>query len=280
MKMLWRTVIFLVFVLLGKHVRAQDTLPDFSVVNRNGKIILSWVNDYPVIKQLSIQRSEDSTKGFKTILTLPDPTSVTNGFLDNNAPSPNSFYKLYILLDNGKYTFSKAQKAKMYTAPPAKTQHTKPASPVAKEENKNNTAVAVETKLPEKIAPVEAAVPAVADEPASKEYQMETTNTSNKKRSDGLKKDSVNVVRPEAYKPSGFVFTNADGNVTIVLPSGRHGKFKIKFYEQSGDAMFQINDIKEHIFVLDKSNFLHSGWFRFELFEDGILKEKNKVRVP
>ncbi|HEX5026646.1 MAG TPA: hypothetical protein VFV68_15305, partial [Agriterribacter sp.] len=91
MKNVWLTAILSVFVLLSQNIQAQDTLPNFTVVNRNGKIILSWVNHYPVIKQLSIQRSADSTKGFKTILTLPDPTSVTNGFLDNSAPDVTSF---------------------------------------------------------------------------------------------------------------------------------------------------------------------------------------------
>lgn len=173
----------------------------------------------------------------------------------------------------------------MYTQPVAKAQNIKtvppapPAAAPAREENKNNVVAVAETKAPEK--KIQSEVNAViVTEPTAKEYQMETTRISNKKKSDGFIKDTANVVRPETYTPSGFVFTNSDGNITIVLPSGRHGNFKIKFYEQSGDAMFEINDIKEHIFLLDKSNFLHAGWFRFELFEDGILKEKNKVRVP
>ena len=86
MKIVSRAIAFFTFILCSYTVRSQDTLPDFTVVNRNGKVILSWVNDFPVIKQLSIQRSPDSLKGFKTILTLPDPSSVNNGFLDNNAP--------------------------------------------------------------------------------------------------------------------------------------------------------------------------------------------------
>jgi hypothetical protein len=90
----------------------------------------------------------------------------------------------------------------------------------------------------------------------------------------------MNLVRPETYKPSSFVFTNPDGDITIVLPPGRLNNFKIRFYEENGNILFQINDIKEHIFTLDKSNFMHAGWFRFELFENGTLKEKNKVRVP
>lgn len=268
MKIVSRAIAFFTFILCSYTVRSQDTLPDFTVVNRNGKVILSWVNDFPVIKQLSIQRSPDSLKGFKTILTLPDPSSVTNGFLDNNAPDTSSFYKLYILLDNGNYMFSTAQKPHKDRPPVAK-----------KEKNGTNSNVIAQPNVQDNKGPAKTS--AVATNETSTSYQLQSAaQTSGKKRSDGLIADTMNLVRPEPYKPSSFVFTNPDGNITIVLPPGRLNNFKIRFYEADGNILFRINDIKEHIFTLDKSNFMHAGWFRFELFEDGKLKEKNKVRVP
>ena len=100
MKSILYAILLTFFALSHSSLYSQDTLPDFTVKNRFGKIILSWVNSYAVIKQISIQRSTDSLKGFKTILTVPDPTAITNGFLDVKAPDLNSYYKLYILLDN------------------------------------------------------------------------------------------------------------------------------------------------------------------------------------
>lgn len=277
MEMLQRITIFCILVSFGLTLQAQDTLPSFSAVNRNGKVILSWINSYPVIKQLSIQRSSDSLKGFKTILTLPDPSSVTNGFLDNNSPNDSSYYKLYILLEGGKYIFSKSQKPHPYQPPVVKRQNQQPkpaeqpASSVpapggsqvsggAPSPGSNNTAVTNAT---------------------DRTYQVQTALASPaKKKSDTRITDSVNAVRPATFTPSGFVFTNADGNVTIVIPPGKIADFKIKFYESNGNVLFQIERIKEHHFTIDKSNFFHSGWFSFELIEDGILKEKNKVWIP
>jgi hypothetical protein len=266
MKLVARAIAFFVLISYSYTIRSQDTLPDFTVVNRNGKVILSWVNDFPVIKQLSIQRSPDSLKGFKTILTLPDPSSVTNGFLDNNAPDTSSFYKLYILLDNGNYMFSASQKPQ------------KDLPPVAKKEKSGTNATAQPNAQDNKSA---AKTSTAATDETSTSYQLQSAaRTPGKKRSDGLIADTMNLVRPETYKPSSFVFTNADGDITIVLPPGRLNNFKIRFYEENGNVLFQINEIKEHIFTLDKSNFMRAGWFRFELFENGTLKEKNKVRVP
>ena len=268
MKIVSGAIAFFIFISGAYTGRSQDTLPDFTVVNRNGKVILSWVNDFPVIKQLSIQRSADSLKGFKTILTLPDPSSVTNGFLDNNAPDTSSFYKLYILLDNGNYMFSTSQKPHKDRPLPAK-----------KEKSGTNSNIIAQSNLQDNKVPANTSATITGQ--TSTSFQLQSAaRTSGKKRSDGLTADTMNLVRPEPYKPSSFVFTNPDGNITIVLPPGRLNNFKIRFYEENGNILFQINDIKEHIFTLDKSNFMRAGWFRFELFEDGILKEKNKVRIP
>lgn len=277
MKIVSRIIFLYLLTSYCSILHAQDTLPNFTVANRNGKIILSWVNNFPVIKQLSIQRSPDSLKGFKTILTLPDPSSVTNGFLDNNAPDVSSYYKLYILLDNGAYVFSKPQKPQKYAPLVAKKENIQAAQEAATAARES---VTVQTKAAGSNAAAQTNTP-VAEEASAKSYQVQSaTAASGKKRSDGLKADTVSLVRTQTFTPSGFVFTNADGDITIVLPPGRLNNFTIKFYEENGNALFQVNAVKEHIFTVDKSNFLHAGWFTFELLENGILKEKNKIRVP
>ena len=48
------------------------------------------------------------------------------------------------------------------------------------------------------------------------------------------------------------------------------------FYEEDGTELFRIKTIKEPELILDKTDFIHAGWFSFELFEDDKLKERNK----
>lgn len=90
--------------------QGQDTLPAFTVKNRFGKVIVSWTNPYDSTVQISVQRSADSLKGFKTILTIPDPKAITNGFLDAKAPNTTQYYKLYVQQPGGKFFFTKSQK--------------------------------------------------------------------------------------------------------------------------------------------------------------------------
>jgi hypothetical protein len=103
-----------IFTLIGVlsliFCQGQDTLPAFTVKNRFGKVIVSWTNLYDSIVQISVQRSADSLKGFKTILTIPDPKAITNGFLDAKAPNTTQYYKLYVQQPGGKFFFTKSRK--------------------------------------------------------------------------------------------------------------------------------------------------------------------------
>ncbi|RYZ13793.1 MAG: hypothetical protein EOP49_54105, partial [Sphingobacteriales bacterium] len=97
---MFRFRILILWFVLPIGVFAQDTLPEFSASTRGGgRNLISWVNTYPEITQLNVQRSTDSLKAFKTILMVPDPKIPQNGFVDTKAPVGNVFYRLFIVLD-------------------------------------------------------------------------------------------------------------------------------------------------------------------------------------
>ena len=84
----------------------------------------------------------------------------------------------------------------------------------------------------------------------------------------------------EVYKISAYVFTSKDGNVKITLPDYQHKKYFVSFFEMDSTQVMDVKDIRDAELIIDKTNFGHSGWFRFELYEDGKLKEKNKFLIP
>src|SRR5580704_15212011 len=103
--------ILMACLLISASLKAQDTLPRFTATARGtGKILISWHNKYPVVTQISIQRSIDSLKNFTTLLTVPDPTLPENGAVDNKAALPNFFYRLFIVFDNGHYLFTSSHR--------------------------------------------------------------------------------------------------------------------------------------------------------------------------
>jgi hypothetical protein len=68
--------------------------------------------------------------------------------------------------------------------------------------------------------------------------------------------------------------------VKISLPEAASKKYTIKFQDEKDAPVFELKEVKDSILTLDKTNFIHSGWFKFELYENGELKEKYKFFIP
>lgn len=220
--------ILLMLLAAGKLLQAQDTLPKFSLRNvGNNRIIIGWTNPFETIKQISIQRSFDSLTGYKTILTVADPTTPQNGYADTKAINDHMFYRLYIMLDKGIYLFSDTKKPVRDTL--------------------------------RRIDPI--------------------TNKVIPEWGDSLVAPNIgNKSRPDGFTPSLYVYTYRDGYVRISLPDDeKPKKYSVKFFEEDETFLFELKEIKEKKFKIDKTNFYHAGWFRFELYEDGKLIEKHKL---
>jgi hypothetical protein len=280
---------------------AQDTLPGFSATTRgNSRNLISWVNAYPVITQLNIQRSTDSTRNFKTILTVPDPKIPQNGFVDTKAPSANVFYRLFIVLDSGKYIFTRSMRPVLDTsAEKSVTTETNNGTAdrrVIVSSNLNeNEAQNIKQKLTEtKVTEPRAAEPEknfvlkrrdsiIARFP--QRYLKRFRDSVITRTKDTLVFNNIDTVliKPfvpkPVYKPSQYVFTEKEGNVAISLPEALQKKFSIRFFEDDESPLFEIKHVKQTYLTLDKSNFHHAGWFRFELYEDGHLKEKHRFLI-
>lgn len=103
----------------GGHLSAfgQDTLPKFSTrFVGNNRVIIGWSNPFDSLTQISIQRSHDSLKNFKTILSVTDPNAKQNGFADTKAPNDHMYYRLFVVRKGGSYFFTAAQKPVFDTA--------------------------------------------------------------------------------------------------------------------------------------------------------------------
>ena len=100
----------------------QDTLPKFTVKNlglsQDGlpNVVISWVNPFETLKQVSIQTSHDSIRNYRTLISLTDPNAKMNGFADKRAPNGHMFYRLFVVKGNGEYFFTVAKKPFLDTA--------------------------------------------------------------------------------------------------------------------------------------------------------------------
>lgn len=225
------------FVAAGKFPFAQDTLPRFSVKNvGNNRIVVAWFNQFQSVRQISIQRSFDSLRNFKTILTVADPSLPENGYLDTKANTDRMFYRLYIMLDKGVFMFSDTKRPVLDTAVAQK-------------------GMMIKTDNPSLVNGL----------PAENGFNPPVVNGK---------------PRAEAWVPSKYIYTLKDGYIRISLPDEPGKKYSIKFFTVKDELLFELKDVKEKNFKIDKANFYHAGWFKFELYENDELKEKNRFYLP
>src|SRR5262249_16526811 len=163
-------------------------------------------NNYGLVKQISVQRSYDSVKNYKTILSVPDPMNRQNGYADTKAPATNMFYRLFIVLDGSMFTFSPARRPVIDTS-------------VAK--------VQIEKKK--------------SLDPFSIEVNKPAKSVDSVIRTGGF--DSKN--RPNIWVPSIYVYTAKDGNVHLNLPENDTRKYSVKFYDDNDNLLFEVKDLKE-----------------------------------
>jgi hypothetical protein len=260
MKFSIATILCLLFI----HANGQDTLPDFSVTDRgNKKIVISWTNTFPVVKQISVQRSYDSLLEFKTIMTVPDPMNRQNGVVDAKAPYYRMFYRMYVQLENGKYFYTKSKR-------PAKGGNVVLPDQPKEPEEENITVIKLRDSL------------IYLNDIQLKRFRdsivYKTKDTLNFRNGDTLTLRTF--VARDIFRASQYVFTDRQGNITIQLPDVEKINYTIKFFEDNGTAIFELSKLKESPLTLDKSNFLRAGWYKFELYADGVLKEKHKFMIP
>lgn len=307
-------ILSFVLLLLSLNTVAQDTLPNFTAYARGmDKVIISWTNNYPKVNQISIQRSTDSLKFFKTILTVPDPSVPQNGYLDAKGASPQMFYRLFIVLDSGKYVFTPSKRGDTAQSQSPEGQQQE----IIPENNARQRVVIAENIAPkeaellkEKIRdavkkeePARTITPAPAEKNKPERFFivkrrdtliMQLPEKSLKKFRDSIllrTKDTLTfknmdtiLLKPfvpkEVYRPSKYIFTDNSGNVVISLPDAKTNNYAVKFFEDDKTFLFEVKQVKEPYLIVDKTNFLHAGWFRFELLDDGKVKEQHKFFIP
>ncbi len=303
-----RTVgLLFVSLVFSALVRAQDTLPRFSATARGtGKILISWHNIYPVVSQISIQRSIDSLKNFTTLITVPDPTLPENGAVDNNAPHPNFYYRLFVVLGNGKYLFTPSRRPRSNTGESeAAVREDNPDLSLAKAVNprivfvdpardRQKTVIKMPRANPSSPEIAEMAFSAAVFVRRGDSVLGQLTGRQILSFRDSLIKNTRDtlvfidgdtiLIKPfvpvEMYKVSPFVFAGKYGNINVFLPEAGKRHYSVKFFDENNKLLFELSEIRDPALILDKTNFRHAGWFRFELYDGAQLMEKNKFFIP
>ncbi len=221
--------------------QAQKILPGITVKNFGGKIIVSWQNQFSSpVSNILVQRSYDSLKNYSTIGTVLNPQNKENGYADVNPPYNKMYYRVSVYFEGGTYVISA------------------PERPV------KDIPVTVATENPQPGKPRE----------DDNRYPWELNKLD----------DSIVLIAPpkkenEITYPSERIYTSRENNIVIHLKDAATKKYTAKFYNDKDSLLFELTKLYDEYLILEKVNFVHAGWFHFEIFENGKLIEKNKFQI-
>lgn len=271
-----RRACFILFLsVLTSLLSAQAFLPEFQVVQRNGLNIVSWSNENKELSQLIIQRSSDSINGFRSIVSMPDPSSPTNGFVDKKAGNATYYYRIFYVMPGSRYVFTASKKPSpevpkpTVTTTPPKTESTPKIEEIPSPAIKPKTPEP--TMVPKKI-------------PDSSESRLTLTDQNIGISQYNWKKITIlpkpdNLMNDEIFTLSSRVFTNGEGNLVISLADAPKHRYTLRVFREDKTLLFEMKNIRETELLVDRSNFHSSGWFRYELKEGEKIKEKNRFYI-
>jgi hypothetical protein len=251
MKQLSRFIFAVVFIAsaFSVSVKAQTqtnnppVLPNFSALIKTGKIQLDFISGFRDVKFIGVQRSLDSVLNFSTIGLVNNPNDFRNTYNDGKPLPGSNYYRLFIQFNNGRYIYTKIVLAV------------------------NDSTIDGSQKL--QLADVKEAIA------AAKAAGVNTESSPNGKDKNAPPREEKIV-----WHPSNYIYTTADGNINIKLPDATSKKYSVKFFEPDGSFLFEIPEVKEPFLILEKAIFLHSGWFNFEITQDGKAFEKWNLFIP
>ncbi|WP_346237194.1 hypothetical protein ABDK00_011810 [Niabella insulamsoli] len=116
----------------------------------------------------------------------------------------------------------------------------------------------------------------------SKRPTLDSTGLADAYNSGNRSNTEVNLnpnFLPAGFQQSTYIFTSPDRYVRVELPYDKR-KYDIKFFSETGQPLFEMNNVKEKRFKLDRSYFATAGYINFELYADGKLMERHKVYLP
>lgn len=249
---------------------AQPTLPDFSIIKgTKNHTIISWRNNFgDMLTVLNIQRSTDSVRGFRTIYSVENRTLNVNAYTDNKPAPGADYYRMYYMLKNGSYTFTKAKKiATGFVADNLLTQL---------DSSKHITIKGVQ---PKKL-------------PFKRIYHLADSVTN--LTSDSLffiNDTTVQYVKYNAVAAiasttanlipvSKFLYMNADSYIVLKLPEADLGQYSMTIFKRDGrSVLYKIPKFDRSEIILSKSSFLHNGWYPYEIYKNGKLEERSRMEI-
>lgn len=246
-------------IVISITVQAQEFLPDFTLETLPGRgYRISWQNPFGKnLKQLSVQRAAGNKTGFTTVFSTNSAQLPENGFIDR---PPGLFrkyyYRIFYVLNGNQYFF---------TIPKAALHQ------VFEPDKKGMMRIWMNDQYLKTIP--------------DHHFKAWRDSIARNPRLEIIAKGPGEILlisEPEkaTKNASGRVSINPDGHIDIRLGNAvKDYRFTVLFKDLQGLILLKLDNIREPLLIVDKSNFLRAGSFYYELYEETELIEKSSITL-
>ena len=81
------------------------------------------------------------------------------------------------------------------------------------------------------------------------------------------------------YLTSGIVRRQKNGDIVIAPPADALGHYRIRFFDDQQELLFEVRQIRDPLLIIEKYNFGHAGRFMYELYKDNGLIERVSFEI-
>jgi hypothetical protein len=78
---------------------------------------------------------------------------------------------------------------------------------------------------------------------------------------------------------AGFIRRERNGDLVIAIPNVTREKYKIRFFDDDNNFLFEVRQIRDPLLIVEKYNFQHTGSFQYELYRESVLIERNTFLI-
>jgi hypothetical protein len=196
--------------------------------------------------------------------------NTENGYPDVNPPYQKMYYRLSVIFEGGKYAIGPSARPVKESTPLQDFDVTYIPEYILEKEK--------EQKKVER-----ANLQVVIADPNKFAIPKNDSLTGLIKKKKPAVIDSLAIIAPkktiETAYPSNRVFTSKYNTVIVQISEVTKKKYSLKIYDENEKLVMDLKHVTEDYLIIEKSNFMKSGWYRFEIYENGEIFEKNKFFV-
>ena len=78
---------------------------------------------------------------------------------------------------------------------------------------------------------------------------------------------------------AGFIRRERNGDLVIMVPNPGREKYRIRFFDDGNNFLFEVRQIRDPLLIVEKYNFQHAGMFHYELYRESLLIERSTFLI-